>query len=355
MTNFGGSHEDSIQPAYRVLGAEIGLTTAGGQMSEWVEDLLGSEYESRKIDLGIDPDGEGQIDATLVRRVPTGPVQQAVIYVHGFTDYFFQTELAEFFADRGYAFYSLDLRKCGRSLGNGHTPHYVSDLGLYDAELSEALRIVRAETDAQVVFAGHSTGGLILALWLDQLNLQPGGTAAQGIAGAIFNSPWFDLQGNPVARSIGTKGVKAVSKIQAKTAIKLPSADAYGVSLHVSQGGLWDYDLAWKPLQGFPVTYGWLTAVRNGHAKLHRGLDIGVPSLVLRSHRSKFSLSHHEQTDTSDAVLDVKQIARWAGCLGGNLTSLEVRNARHDVYLSNETPRAEAYRLTGEWLDRWIN
>ena len=73
-------------------------------MSEWVEDLLGSEYESRKIDLGIDPDGEGQIDATLVRRVPTGPVQQAVIYVHGFTDYFFQTELAEFFADRGYAF-----------------------------------------------------------------------------------------------------------------------------------------------------------------------------------------------------------------------------------------------------------
>ncbi len=324
-------------------------------MSEWVEDVLGAPYERRTIDLGIDPDGEGLINATLVRRVSTDEVRRAVIYVHGFTDYFFQTELANFYADRGYAFYSLDLRKCGRSLADGHTPHYVSDLALYDAELTEALRIVRAETDVPIVLSGHSTGGLVLALWLDQLNMLPGGTTGKGIAGAIFNSPWFDLQGNAMARSVGTQGIKAVSKFQAKTAIKLPFTDAYGVSLHVSQGGVWDYDLAWKPLSGFPVTYGWLTAVRNGHAKLHRGLDIGVPSLVLRSHRSKFSLAHNEITDTSDAVLDVKQIARWAGCLGGDLTSLVVRNARHDVYLSNDAPRAEAYRLTGEWLDRWIN
>ena len=69
-----------------------------------------------------------------------------MIYVHGFSDYFFQTELADFFADRGFAFYALDLRKCGRSRREGQTGHFVSDLSLYDKELDEALAIVREET-----------------------------------------------------------------------------------------------------------------------------------------------------------------------------------------------------------------
>ncbi|MFO6452144.1 MULTISPECIES: alpha/beta hydrolase [unclassified Aeromicrobium] len=324
-------------------------------MTGWTEDILGDPYERRTIDLGTDPDGEGEITATLVRRRFEGEPRAALVYVHGFSDYFFQTELAEFYADRGFAFYSVDLRKCGRSLGQGHTPHYVSDLALYDRELDETLRTVRAEVpDVPIVLSAHSTGGLVLPLWLDRLNLEPGGARGRGIAGLVLNSPWFDLQGAPWMRSIGTQAIRAFAQIRPKDRMRLPLAEAYGVSLYREHGGLWDYDLAWKPLAGFPVTYGWLTAVRRGHAVLHRGLDVGVPSLVLRSHRSWFSFKHHEKTDTSDAVLDVRQIARWSGCLGGDVTSLQVRNARHDVYLSNDDPRAEAYRLTGEWLDRWI-
>ncbi len=324
-------------------------------MQTWSADILGDPYERLTIDLGDDPDGEGSITATLVRRQHEGQPRAAVIYVHGFSDYFFQTELAEFYAERGFAFYSLDLRKCGRSLAPGHTPHYVSDLALYDAELDEALRIVRSEVpDAPIVLSAHSTGGLILPLWLDRMNLAPGGTRAHGVAGLVLNSPWFDLQGAAWMRTVGTEFIRAVSKVRPREAMKLPSTDSYGVSLHHQHGGAWDYDIAWKPLEGFPVTFGWMTAVRRGHAHLHRGLDIGVPSLVLRSHRTWFSRKHHPNTDTSDAVLDVRQIARWAGCLGGDVTSLQLRDARHDVYLSDADPRAEAYRLTSEWLERWI-
>lgn len=324
-------------------------------MQTWSADILGDPYERLTIDLGDDPDGEGSITATLVRRRPTDQPRAAVIYVHGFSDYFFQTELAEFYAERGFAFYSLDLRKCGRSLAPGHTPHYVSDLALYDAELDEALRIVRSEVpDAPIVLSAHSTGGLILPLWLDRMNLAPGGTRAYGVAGLVLNSPWFDLQGAAWMRTVGTEFIRAVSKVRPREAMRLPSTDSYGVSLHHQHGGAWDYDIAWKPLEGFPVTFGWMTAVRRGHAHLHRGLDVGVPSLVLRSHRTWFSRKHHPNTDTSDAVLDVRQIARWAGCLGGDVTSLQVRDARHDVYLSDADPRAEAYRLTSEWLERWI-
>jgi alpha-beta hydrolase superfamily lysophospholipase len=319
--------------------------------TDWIADELGEGYEQLTIPLGTDPDGEGTIDATLIRRTPPASVEAAVIYVHGFSDYFFQTELADFFTDRGFAFYALDLRKCGRSRRDGHTGHFVSDLSLYDNELEKALEIVKDETGGKpVVLAAHSTGGLILPLWLDRMNKKPGGVAAAGIVGMILNSPWFDLQGKAWMRSVGTKVIAGVAKVKPTTPINLPATDAYGSSLHVSAHGEWEFNTIYKPLDGFPVTFGWLTAIRRGHAKLHKGLDVGIPSLVLRSDKTRFARSWAPEVDEADAVLDVKQIARWAGCLGNAVTSLPITGARHDVFISKDEPRKAAYAAVDAWL-----
>ena len=320
-------------------------------MADWQPDVLGEGYEQQVLDLGDDPDGQGQIVATLVRREAPEHPERAILYVHGFTDYFFQKELADFFADRGFAFYALDLRKCGRSRRPGQTAHYVSDLALYDAELTRALAAVRHETgNAPVLLAAHSTGGLILSLWLDRLNAGPGGSRGAGITGVVLNSPWFDLQGKPSIRSWGTQFFRVMAKIRPFDLLRLPPGNGYGSSLHVSAHGEWDYDLEWKPLGGFPVTYGWINAIRRGHARLHRGLDIGVPSLVLRSDKSGVALEWSPEADVMDTVLDVRQIARWAGCLGDDVRSVPIADARHDVFLSNKEPREEAYRLLDDWL-----
>ena len=69
---------------------------------------------------------------------PTASATRAVLLVHGFTDYFFNTELADHFAARGFAFYALDLHKCGRSWREGQTPHFTTDLARYDTELERA-------------------------------------------------------------------------------------------------------------------------------------------------------------------------------------------------------------------------
>ena len=164
-------------------------------MSEltWKPDLLGPGYRQHVIDLGPDPDGEGAVEAVLVRREPEGAetARGAVLYVHGFTDYFFQTQLADFFAARGLQFYALDLRKCGRARHPGHTAHYVSDLAYYDAELDAALAIItRAHPGGPVIAAAHSTGGLIVPLWLHRRRLA--GTSGP-VTGAVLNSPWLDL------------------------------------------------------------------------------------------------------------------------------------------------------------------
>lgn len=320
-------------------------------MTRWIPDELGDGYEQRTIPLGPDPDGEGTVEATLVRRTPGEAYEAAVLYVHGFSDYFFQKELAEFFAERGFAFYALDLRKCGRSRREGQTGHYVSDLALYDAELEQALAMIREETgDKPVVLSAHSTGGLILPLWLDRMNRRPGGSQGAGIAGLILNSPWFDLQGAPWMRTVGTQAIAGVARVRPKSFIKLPPTNAYGSSLHVSAHGEWEFNTAFKPLEGFPVSYGWLTAVRRGHAALHKGLDIGVPSLVLRSSKTRFARAYSADVDDADAVLDVKQIARWAGCLGNAVTSLPITGARHDVFISKDEARKAAYAAVDTWL-----
>ena len=320
---------------------------------DWQPDMLGDGYRQHVMELGIDPDGEGSIAAVLTRREPgDGDVARgAVLYVHGFSDYFFQTELADFFADRGLAFYALDVRKSGRARRPGQTAHYVSDLIRYDDELGRALRIVAgAQPGLPVIVLAHSTGGLIVPLWLDRR--RAAGRVAP-VTGLVLNSPWFDLQGNAVVRGPLTQALRALARVRPYRALTGPPG-VYGQTLHVSGTGEWDFDTDLKPLDGFPVTIGWINAVRRGQAELHHGLDVGVPSLILRSDRSDFSRDYTPVSDRADTVLDVAQIARWAGCLGGETTVVPIEGARHDVFLSLAEPRAHAYAVMGEWLRQHV-
>ncbi|ALJ21456.1 alpha/beta hydrolase [Microbacterium sp. No. 7] len=117
---------------------------------EWMPDVLGDEFEQLTLPLG--EDDEGEVVATLVRALP--PEHQwwqqlkgerpelddvDVLYVHGWSDYFFQKRLARVFTGRGARFHALDLRKYGRSLRPGQTPGYITDLAEYDADIAAAL------------------------------------------------------------------------------------------------------------------------------------------------------------------------------------------------------------------------
>ena len=253
-------------------------------MTGWQRDVLPG-YWQRTIPLGTDPDGEGHIVATLVRRGDATATANAVLAVHGYTDYFFNTALADHYADRGFAFYALDLHKCGRSWRTGQTPHFTTDLARYDRDLDQALAVVAEQTEsARVLMYGHSAGGLIVSLWLDRLR-QRGATP--GIGGLVLNSPWLDLPGPAALRwAITSAVIGALARMGKKRVARTPSVGGYGASLHHDYHGEFEYNLRWKPLGGFPITFGWLHAVRRGQARLHRGLDVGVPNLILRSDHS---------------------------------------------------------------------
>ncbi|AEV76155.1 lysophospholipase [Mycolicibacterium rhodesiae NBB3] len=319
-------------------------------MTEWEPDVLAG-YRQQTIELGPDPDGEGHLVATLVRRGAVQPsATRAVLVVHGFTDYFFHTELADHLASRGFAFYALDLHKCGRSWREGQTPHFTTDLTRYDDELSRALDIINAECPADVLVYGHSAGGLIVSLYLDRLH-SGGLTRRKRVTGLVLNSPWLDLQGPSFLRTAPTgAAIAALSRMRKLSVVRSPTPGGYGTTLHRDYAGEFDYDLKWKPIGGFPVTFGWIHAIRRGHARLHRGLDVGVPNLILRSDHSVREVNDPDTIQRGDAVLDVKQIARWAGCIGNRTAVVPITDAKHDVFLSVADVREVAY----DELDRWL-
>jgi alpha-beta hydrolase superfamily lysophospholipase len=58
---------------------------------------------------------------------------------------------------------------------------------------------------------------------------------------------------------------------------------------------------------------------------------------------------------SGDAVLDVTQIAKWAGCIGNRTNIVVVPDAKHDVFLSLTRPRQLAYRELDRWLDDYLS
>jgi alpha-beta hydrolase superfamily lysophospholipase len=310
-----------------------------------IVDVLGRPYRAETIELPADD--EGEVVATLVHRPSRGPRGKAVLHVHGFADYFFQTPAADYWVARGYDFYALDLRKYGRSLRDHQTPNFVTDLEAYYEEIDEAFRrVTERDGHDHVVVTAHSTGGLVMALWAH--DRQPAITAM------VLNSPWLDLQGSLLLRTAGTKAIDQIGARRPYLAIPREVSGFYARSLHRDHDGEWDFDLAWKPLESWPVYAGWLRAIRRGHARAHRGLDVPAPVLVLTSAVSGRPKAYDETCASSDIVLDVELIRKWAHKLADHVTLVRVEGALHDITMSRQEVRDRAFAEITRWLDAYV-
>jgi alpha-beta hydrolase superfamily lysophospholipase len=125
---------------------------------------------------------------------------------------------------------------------------------------------------------------------------------------------------------------------------------AYGQSLHRQYRGEWDFDLAWKPLQVFPVTLGWLRAIHAGHRRIRQGLHIPQPVLVMHSARTVQAKGWSEENFGADIVLNVDDIRRLAPRLGPRVTVKAFAGGLHDLVLSRQPVREQVYRELFAWL-----
>lgn len=310
-------------------------------------DLLGPPYECRVLPLGRD--AEGPVVATLVRRRSPRPTRRAVLWVHGWSDYFFQTHVADFFVGIGYDFYALDLRKYGRSLRSYQTPTFCVSLSDYFAELDESARIIRTEHGHDtLVLAAHSTGALTSALWAH------GRQATRPVDAMFLNSPFFDINLPAWLRTPGRPTVAAIGRRHPYRILPRPTSTVYGRSLHVDYCGEWSYRLDWKPVGGFPVRYGWLAAITAAQRRLHAGLGLDLPVLVGCSAGSGSPLHWQERARGVDTVLNVADIVRWSPYVGHHVTLRQFDGGLHDLTLSAAPVRQVVFNEVERWLATYV-
>jgi alpha-beta hydrolase superfamily lysophospholipase len=293
-------------------------------MSGWQPDRLLKGFEA--LELGFPDDYDGPVVATLVRLPAAEAPAGAVLYLHGFSDYFFQRHMAERFAAEGYAFYALELRKHGRSLRPHQHPNFCKSVSEYYPDITRAL-----ETIGQpVLLAGHSTGGLIGSLYAHE------GEKRDRVEALWLNSAFLDWN-VPDWRKPQIHVAAALGRFFPF----LNDPKAFRPDYTNALLAEWDFDTALKPPNGFPLFYGWVGAIADAFAKVHTGLSVRCPVLSMHS-------------DEADIVLDWRHIARWSRVLGPEVTVLAFPGAVHDLVCSAPRIREEVFSQLFAWAERAV-
>ncbi|WP_374570575.1 alpha/beta hydrolase [Acinetobacter sp.] len=305
-------------------------------------DILGAGYE--QATLHFPDDYEGPVTATLIRKKAPQSTQKAVLYIHGFIDYFFQTEMAEQFNQHGFDFYALDLRKYGRSILPHQKYYNVRNIAEYDAEITQALEIIGAEQHDAVLLCGHSTGGLTATLYAAHHPAHP------LIKALWLNSPFYDFNMHPLKRAFALPHLSRLGKVFPN--LQLPSElnKWYSASLHKALKGEWEFNLDWKKAAYPKVRLSFIRAVFEAQKEVHRGVNINVPALVMHSHRTKNPRKWGKAAQSSDVILSVKDIQKYARKIRGDVTIAEIKNGLHDLVLSEKAARSSVYRQLFSWL-----
>lgn len=301
----------------------------------WHPDILPG-YEARQINLGESFDGP--VRCTVVRRLARRPARKAILYVHGFNDYFFQSEMGERFNAEGYNFYAVDLRRYGRSLQPWQYPFNVRKIDEYFTDIDSALRVVRADGNRDITLSGHSTGGLTVLAFAAERG------ARVGVNRVVTDSPFLEWNFSKLYRKVLIPAVSVWGAMSPETKIDQGSCDAYAESLLRQFHGEWEYDTDWKMIYSPPVKAGWIRAISRGQSRLMKhGRNITVPVLVMHSSRGDHTCAWDSACMNSDIVLDPAELQKRGKKMGRNPVVATIDSGIHDLILSAPRVRAAAY------------
>lgn len=289
-------------------------------------------------------DYEGKTIATFISSKSNTDNRIPVLYIHGFIDYFFHPHLAEEFHKKGYDFYALELRKYGHSLQSHQHPNYCKSIEEYFEEISIAIKSIYNKSQKKIVLMGHSTGGLITSLYMNK------GKERELVCGLILNSPFLELNMPLAARIVAPAFAKLASFVYPFSKLNNAISPVYGQSVHKNYYGEWNFNLKWKPINGFPAYFVWLVAVVNAQKQLKLKSSINVPILVLFSSNSLLLKKYTPEAQTADIVLNVKDIKKIGRKLGSNVTLKEINNGMHDLFLSKKEVRNLAFIELFDWI-----
>lgn len=311
--------------------------------AQWQPDVLGDGYEMRYVE---QPDDySGKVRCTIVRKLSKCELKRAVLYVHGFNDYFFQSEMGDMFVDSCYNFYAVDLRKYGRSIIEGQKLFQVRDMREYFADIDSSLAQIKRDGNTEIILMGHSTGGLTTSLYMNE-------NPDSLIKALILNSPFLDWNQSKFQEKFLIPVVRGIARLFPNISIPQGGGDKYARSLLAGYGGEWHYNTSWKLMVSPNVDSGWIRAIDVAQSIIQDDPHINVPILLMHSDRSVKKGDSDSMYSCADAVLDVEDISKYGRRLGPEVTEVTVRGGLHDLVLSRKGVRDALYDYIFLWLDR---
>ncbi|MBQ4035235.1 MAG: alpha/beta hydrolase [Paludibacteraceae bacterium] len=335
---------------YSIKNIAVGLLTLITGLTanaQYQPDKYCNGYLSRTVEQPDDYDG--RVVCTVVKKPNLEGVKRAIVYVHGYNDYFFQTELGDSANAHGYNFYAVDLRKYGRSILPHQDAFFCKKISEYFADIDTTIAIARAEGNEQIVLMGHSTGGMTTPYYLKER----GGKAH--VDALVLNSPFLDWNmswflENMLVPCVSFTGIFAKRlKIQGEEEVPR----SYAQSLLKKYHGEWEYDTQLKMEKGHAKRAGWVRAINRGQKHARRGKDITCPILVMSSDTTITEGDGHwdEVYHRADVVLDVNDIKRYSTRLGNKVTYVKIPGGKHDLILSQKDARDRTYQTVFKFLE----
>ena len=295
-----------------------------------------------------------------------------VLYVHGFSDYFFQKEMAEKVDSAGYAFFAVDLHGYGRSARPGEPfsdmrfaseffmeINYAMEMGWHLVKSEQERRVYATVRDSSSevitkamlsvkrppnILVGHSQGGLISSLYLDEFQ-------RDDIGAVVLNSPFLEMNYSLPVRKIAFPLLASVALYFPDFSIGSTGNGNYARSLYKGEKGEWDYNTEWKPFKRPETHLHWIRAIYKAQSKVHAGLHVKSPVLVMHSGCSVKSDEWVDEYLSCDGVLDAGLIRDAAPQIGPNVKTLQIDGGMHDVFISKKEVRDGAYDSALRFID----
>jgi alpha-beta hydrolase superfamily lysophospholipase len=314
---------------------------------------LGADFRARTFSFA---GPKTQVHTTLIHHTGNPTATKAILYVHGYTDYFFQTGLAEHFVDLGYRFYALDLQGYGRSIRPSTPPNWCESIEQYGQDLDIALATIKQDGADQVIILGHSTGGLVVSTYLAQpyaLTEREShyNKAFPKVVGLMLNSPFLALPFPPAVLNFVSWPVRILVSLLPFSYLRAKKINIYSKSLHTIYGGEWDYRLDWKPSQGFDLSFHWLREVIVAQRNL-ANQRLNIPTLMCHSEISTIGKRTVKEIQQGDGVLDVNSMQQAAKKTFAHLTQVSIPQGFHDLYLSHQPARTAYLSAMTQWLEK---
>lgn len=306
----------------------------------WQPDILGDGFEMAFINHPADY--SGKVRSTVIRKLATAPSHKAILYVHGFSDYFLQKEMAQMFVDHGYNFYAIDLRKYGRSLLEGQRLFQVRDLHEYFPDIDSAVEIISADGTESIALLGHSTGGLTTSLYMSE-------KPSPLIKALMLNSPFLDWNMPTFMKKVIIPIASSFGRVFPNVKIHQEPDAGYANTLSAHHQGEWHYREDWKPDVLPDPDLGWIRAIYQGQKQLRRQ-SVKVSVLLMHSSCSVKKGVSKESYFHADAILDVETISYYGTRLGNDVTEVTFQDGLHDLVLSKKIIREQVYETMLSWL-----